>query len=65
MDLIKNDDMRLVKVPNASCKHSGCRCKSYIGFQTPTGRYHGPCQNGDGWGHKCGHSPKEHGLKEG
>lgn len=53
-----------VKVTNAPCKHRGCNCRAYIGYQLPNGRYSGKCQNSDGWGHTCGHSPKEHGLPE-
>ena len=54
--------MKLVKVNGAACKSPGCHCKAYIGYQSPAGGYHGPCQNTNGWGHKCGHSPREHGL---
>ena len=40
-----------VKVTNALCKHRGCNCRAYIGYQLPNGRYSGKCQNSDGWGH--------------
>lgn len=56
--------MKKVKVTTASCKHRGCQCRAYIGYLTPSGLYKGACENNDGWGHRCGHSPKEHGLKE-
>jgi len=51
-----------VKVTDAPCNHRGCRCNAYIGYQTPSGTYTGKCQNSDGWGHTCNHSPEEHGL---
>ena len=56
--------MKKVKVTTASCKHRGCQCRAYIGYLTPSGLYKDACENNDGWGHRCGHSPKEHGLKE-
>lgn len=55
---------KAVKVTHVKCKHSGCHCDTYVGYQLPNGRYKGACKHGDGWGHTCGHSPKEHGLKE-
>lgn len=58
----KGKGNKRVKVTNAPCKHSGCRCSAYIGYQTPSGSYTGKCQNSDGWGHTCNHSPEEHGL---
>ena len=56
--------MKRVKVSSAKCKHRGCKCDGYVGYETPSGAYKGPCQNSDGWGHTCGHSPREHGLRE-
>ena len=55
--------MKRVKVTNAPCRHKGCQCRAYIGYELPNGQYKGPCQNSDGWGHTCGHGPQEHGLK--
>ena len=51
-----------VKVNGANCNDRGCRCSAYIGYQTPSGRYVGKCENSDGWGHRCNHSPEDHGL---
>jgi hypothetical protein len=48
---------------DAKCKKGGCRCSGYIGYKTSGGLYKGACQNSDGWGHTCGHSPKDHGLQ--
>lgn len=48
---------------DAKCKKGGCRCSGYIGYKTSGGLYKGACQNTDGWGHTCGHSPKDHGLQ--
>ncbi len=44
------------------CK-SGNGCSGYWGIYHSNGTYEGACQNSDGWGHKCGHSPEKHGLK--
>lgn len=40
-----------------------CGCSGYWGYQHSNGTYEGGCQNTDGWGHRCGHSPEHHGLR--
>lgn len=54
---------KYVYVKGAKCTKGGCHCDGYKGVQTSTGLYKGACQNTDGWGHTCGHSPKDHGLQ--
>ncbi len=51
-----------VKVNGCSGGAGGCQCTKYIGTLTSTGLYKGRCQNSDGWGHTCNHSPENHGL---
>lgn len=41
-----------------------CGCSGYHGLKHANNTYEGPCQNTDGWGHKCGHSPEHHGLRK-
>lgn len=52
---------KIVRTKN-KCSHSGCHCSGFVGELSPAGIYKGSCQNTDGWGHTCGHSPREHGL---
>lgn len=47
---------------NAMCNE--CSCSGYWGIKHDSGAYEGDCQNTDQWGHRCGHSPKHHGLKQ-
>ena len=48
---------------NYKCKHNSCDCSGYWGYKHSNGTYEGKCQNSDGWGHTCNHSPEDHGLK--
>lgn len=48
---------------NYKCKHNSCDCSGYWGYKHGNGTYEGKCQNSDGWGHTCNHSPEDHGLK--
>ena len=41
-----------------------CSCSGYWGMKHANGTYEGNCRNTDQWGHKCGHSPSHHGLRE-
>lgn len=42
-----------------------CGCTGYWGkYHYLSHKYEGPCQNSDGYGHRCNHTPKEHGLPE-
>lgn len=54
-----------VEVRNVDCDGYGgslCSCTTYKGYKTAgTNNYHGACQNYVA-GHKCGHSPSDHGL---
>lgn len=57
-----------IKVKKAAeCDPNGgalCSCNYYIGYRYKgTDRYQGACENIIN-GHRCGHSPSEHGLKE-
>ena len=45
------------------CTSGNNGCKGYWGIYHTDGTYEGNCQNSDGWGHKCGHSPEKHGLR--
>lgn len=47
---------------NAPCDE--CSCSGYWGIKHDSGAYEGDCQNTDQWGHRCGHSPRHHGLKQ-
>ena len=40
-----------------------CSCDGYYGYKHTNGTYEGACQNTDKWGHRCGHSPEDHGLR--
>lgn len=40
-----------------------CSCSGYWGYRHDNGTYEGGCQNTDGHGHRCGHSPEHHGLR--
>lgn len=35
-----------------------------LGYKHDKGTYEGTCSNTDKWGHKCGHGPEKHGLRE-
>lgn len=56
-----------VEVAVNDCDGNGgslCSCKRYKGFKhAGLNRYSGNCSNYSG-GHKCGHSPSDHGLPE-
>lgn len=52
---------KLVKT-DAECEK--CSCSGYRGKKHDSGTYEGDCQNTDQWGHRCGHSPSDHGLKQ-
>jgi len=40
-----------------------CSCSGYWGYYHTNGTYEGACRHTDQWGHRCGHSPEQHGLK--
>ena len=40
-----------------------CSCDGYYGYKHQNGTYEGKCSNTDKWGHTCGHSPEDHGLR--
>lgn len=41
-----------------------CSCSGYMGIKHNSGAYEGNCCNTDQGGHRCGHSPRHHGLKQ-
>lgn len=47
---------------NAAC--DACSCSGYKGIKHDAGTYEGDCSHSDGWGHRCGHSPSHHGLRQ-
>lgn len=51
---------------NAKCRRTNvCDCSGYWGYiHYPSRKYEGRCQNSDGHGHTCGHSPADHGLPQ-
>lgn len=55
-------DKTFVKTHNR-CEKSNCSCSGYWGYKHPNSTYEGNCQNTDGYGHRCGHSPQTHGLR--
>ena len=46
-----------------SARCGKCSCTGYWGYRHNNGTYEGSCQNSDGHGHTCGHSPQNHGLR--
>ena len=48
---------------DASCDNGACQCRGYKGYKHDNGTYEGLCQNSDGYGHTCRHSPEKHGLR--
>lgn len=48
---------------NAKCRRGHCQCSGYWGIKHYNGTYEGSCRNSDGFGHTCGHSPQDHGLR--
>ena len=59
-DIEQQDRKTFVKT-RARCNK--CQCSGYWGYYHTNGTYEGSCQNTDGWGHRCGHSPEHHGLR--
>lgn len=51
------------KFVKTNCRCDKCGCSGYWGYRHDNGTYEGGCQNTDGWGHRCGHSPEHHGLR--
>lgn len=54
------DSKKFVKT-SYGCKK--CSCSGYWGYYHSNGTYEGACQHTDQWGHRCGHSPEQHGLR--
>lgn len=55
---------RTTKFVKTNVKCDECSCSGYWGIKHDSGAYEGDCQNTDQWGHRCGHSPSHHGLKQ-
>ena len=55
---------RTTKFVKTNAKCDECSCSGYWGIKHDSGAYEGDCQNTDQWGHRCGHSPSHHGLKQ-
>lgn len=55
--------VKFVKTKNR-CKKSLCKCSGYWGIKHDAGTYEGYCRNTDGYGHSCGHGPRDHGLRQ-
>ena len=61
---MSSDKYRTFVKTNAKCGRGNCRCSGYWGIKHNNGTYEGACRNSDGYGHTCGHSPQDHGLRK-
>ena len=57
------DQYRTFVKTSYRCGRGSCKCSGYWGIKHHNGTYEGSCRNSDGYGHTCGHSPKDHGLR--
>ncbi|MBR5210998.1 MAG: hypothetical protein IKV91_00320 [Bacteroidales bacterium] len=62
--LMAGDKYKSFVKTNAKCGRGNCRCSGYWGIKHYNGTYEGACRNSDGYGHTCGHSPQDHGLRK-
>ena len=60
---IGNGETSWFKKTTNKCKKCN-KCTGYWGTFHTNNTYEGPCANTDALGIPCGHSPKQHGLKE-